>query len=271
MVKKHLTKAVGLVLPFLVLVAGCSKDKEISSPQLPKQDVTAFEKQYSSSITYASDKSIRLIGYKKIKLNAKEAMEFERLKKNNPENLYNYFYDEADASVRVYFPVEAALVEHNNSLTEASEKGELNLVSAQAGNDQLTVVGRKQTALVTGVEGNVLKDGIIYLSQKNKSDHHIGNIYVFDFGYKMIMDHEHHHASSTDVVMEKASCMSNHGGGRNCSRAFNIYKGRCTFNASVCMDYNGWFTDCVNGKWSNFPGSDCDYALGAGHCWNEVM
>ena len=37
------------------------------------------------------------------------------------------------------------------------------------------------------------------------------------------------------------------------------------------MDYNGWFTDCVNGKVSNFPGSDCDTAMGRGECWNEIM
>lgn len=37
------------------------------------------------------------------------------------------------------------------------------------------------------------------------------------------------------------------------------------------MDYNGWFTDCINSKVSNFPGSDCDKAVGRGHCWNEIM
>lgn len=50
----------------------------------------------------------------------------------------------------------------------------------------------------------------------------------------------------------KISCMANHGG-KNCSNAFGINNGRCTFNPNVCMDYNGWFTDCVNGKVSNFP------------------
>ena len=40
---------------------------------------------------------------------------------------------------------------------------------------------------------------------------------------------------------------------------------------AFCMDYNGWFTDCVNGKVSNFPGSDCDTAMGRGECWNEIM
>lgn len=37
------------------------------------------------------------------------------------------------------------------------------------------------------------------------------------------------------------------------------------------MDYNGWFTDCINSKVSNFPGSDCDKGIGRGHCWNEFM
>ena len=68
----------------------------------------------------------------------------------------------------------------------------------------------------------------------------------------------------------KVSCMNNHGG-PNCSTAFGISNGRCTFDATVCMDYNGWGTDCINGKVSNFFGSDCFSALLKGHCWNEVM
>ena len=269
MLKNHLTKTLGLALPLLALIAGCRKDKETVAPQPAKIDVVTFEKEYAKSITYTSENSIKLIGYKKIQLSPKEIMEFLRLKDQNPDKLHNYFYNESDGTLRAYFPVEAALVENNNTVTEASAIGELNLTASQTDNQQLSIVGRKQTSLITGVEGNIIKDGIIYLSQKNNSDHRIGNIYVFDFGYNLFMGSYLHHGS--DATREKASCMLNHGGFRNCSTAFGIYQGRCTFNASVCMDYNGWFTNCVNGKWSNFPGSDCDYALGAGHCWNEIM
>ena len=265
MLKNRLIKTAGFILP-IVFIMGCSKDK-ITTPQSDKKDLVTFEKEYSNSLTYTSPNSIKLIGFKKIQLTGKELGEYLLLSKDHKAELYNYYYNEADGSLRVYFPVEAALVEDDNTLAEANAMGELTLLNFRSNNDQLVVVGRKQTDLVTGVEGNIIRDGIIYLAQKNSSDHRIGNIYVFDFGNKMLMDH-HHGASTT---MEKAACMNNHGGHRNCSTAFNIHKGRCAFNANVCMDYNGWFTNCVNGKWSNFPGSDCDYAMGSGHCWNEVM
>ena len=89
------------------------------------------------------------------------------------------------------------------------------------------------------------------------------NLCVFDLGEQIVNSNE-----CCDEVVKiktrseggdggKISCVANHGG-KNCSNAFSINNGRCTFNPNVCMDYNGWFTDCVNGKVSNFPGSDCD-------------
>lgn len=267
MQKNQLIKTAGLVLTFLSLVTGCTKDP-ITQPI--EKDLITFEKEFINSLNYSSNSSIKLIGFKKIKVTPKELVDFTILAKGSRITLSNYYYDKTDGSLRVYFPVEGALVEDDAALTEANERGELQLKNSDIGkSDALFVVGRKQTELVTGVQGNVIRDGIIYLAQKNRSDHRLENTFVFDFGYKVFM--EHGHSGGNDVTMEKAACMNNHGGYRNCSRAFNIYKGRCTFNANVCMDYNGWFTNCVNGKWSNFPGSDCDYAMGSGHCWNEVM
>lgn len=102
------------------------------------------------------------------------------------------------------------------------------------------------------------------------------NLCVFDLGEQIVNSNE-----CCDEVVKiktrseggdggKISCVANHGG-KNCSNAFGINNGCCTFNPNVCMDYNGWFTDCVNGKVSNFPGSDCDTAMGRGECWNEIM
>jgi hypothetical protein len=73
----------------------------------------------------------------------------------------------------------------------------------------------------------------------------------------------------------KVNCMANHGG-PNCSTAFGINQGNCPFDATVCMDYNGIFTNCVNAgsgyrRYLNFINSDCDVALAMGHCWNELM
>lgn len=77
------------------------------------------------------------------------------------------------------------------------------------------------------------------------------------------------------------SCMDNHisatGVKRNCTTAGIVtFGGRCPFDATVCMDYNGTWTDCINHgggwrKYRNFINSDCDRALLAGECWNEIM
>ena len=84
------------------------------------------------------------------------------------------------------------------------------------------------------------------------------NLCVFDLGEQIVNSNE-----CCDEVVKiktrseggdggKISCVANHGG-KNCSNAFGIN------------------TDCVNGKVSNFPGSDCDTAMGRGECWNEIM
>jgi hypothetical protein len=259
---KRFIKALVLVIPFL-LTLSCNNDDEKTPAQ---KDLASFEKEYSQSLNYKSNETLKLIGFKKIELEEADVADFNAFYEQNKDNLKNYFYDKPNAVVKIYFPVEAALVEHHDELLEASELGEVDMNISDSHITHLFVVGRKQTESITGVEGNIIKDGVIYLAEKAKVDHSNGKLHVFDFGVKHI-GHDHSHGK---VASGETSCMNNHGG-RNCSNAFGIYKGRCAFNSRVCMDYNGWFTNCVNGKWSNFPGSDCDYALGAGHCWNEIM
>ena len=112
------------------------------------------------------------------------------------------------------------------------------------------------------------------------------NLCVFDLGEQIVNSNE-----CCDEVVKiktrseggdggKISCMANHGG-KNCSNAFDechkygieplVTMSHYEPPLAFCMDYNGWFTDCVNGKVSNFPGSDCDTAMGRGECWNEIM
>ena len=72
------------------------------------------------------------------------------------------------------------------------------------------------------------------------------NLCVFDLGEQIVNSNE-----CCDEVVKiktrseggdggKISCVANHGG-KNCSNAFGINNGRCTFNPNVCMDYNGWY------------------------------
>jgi hypothetical protein len=145
--------------------------------------------------------------------------------------------------------------------------------------------------LVLGVALNIIKGDTIFLCEKVEVDHIINeNVPVFDFGErKLLSNHAHHDDNSVKlktvrlkVGTENSShnedvtvaCINNHGGGKNCSTYLNINKGRCTFNSSTCMDYNGIFTNCVNAssgarRYINFIESDCDYAMGRGYCFNE--
>ena len=45
----------------------------------------------------------------------------------------------------------------------------------------------------------------------------------------------------------------------------------CVQRKDVCMDYNGYGSDCVKGSKTYFVGSDCQRAMLQGHCWNEIM
>jgi hypothetical protein len=237
------------------------------------RELAEFETRYINSMDYKlHNDSIKLIGYKKIQIPELELGDFEDHYFKNQEQwkkIDNTYYDQGAATLRIYFPVQAALVEHGGKLVEANHLGELDMEQVTG---DCAVLGRKQTDHVTGVEGNIIKDGIIYLADRNRPERRLGNVHVYDFGIKVIHDHDHdgHHTKRDG----KTSCMNNHGG-PNCSDKFDIHKGRCPRRDDVCVDYNGIFTNCKKeggfSKYKNFPGSDCDFALGRGQCWNEIM
>jgi hypothetical protein len=240
---------------------------------LPAHDwqLAEFEERFIGGLDYQlSNKSIKLVGYKKIQIPATDLRQFEdQYFTHHAEwKMDSAYYDQPSATLRIYFPVEAALVEHGGKLVEANHLGELDLEEVKG---DCAVLGRKQTDHVTGVEGNIIKDGIIYLADRNQPQHRIGNVHVYDFGDKVIHDHDHdHHLAKRDG---KRSCMNNHGG-PNCSDKFNIHQGRCPRRSDLCVDYNGYTTNCRKGGWNKYIkviGSDCGVALSRGHCWNELM
>jgi len=237
------------------------------SLNLLKRDLAEFEASFVDGLAYKlPNNTIKLIGYKKIKIPKPDLGEFEdHYIKNHAEwmAIDSAYYDHGAATLRVYFPVEAALIEHDGEITEANHLGELD-------KEELTgdcaVLGRKQTDHVTGVEGNIIKDGIIYLADRNRPHHRFGKVFVYDFGDKVLHDHNH--------TKRATFCMGNHGRGINCSYRYGIHEGRCPRRNDVCMDYNGRWTNCQKGggpRYKNFPGSDCFVAISAGHCWNEIM
>ncbi len=236
------------------------------------ENINDFELKFANTLKtdskYTSNhNSITLIGYKTLYVPETERESFKELIKNKKYTSNHHYYAEDGSYMRVYFPLHTAIIEHNGKKYDADENGIiLSEDNINVGN--VKVIGRKRSDTVRGTGSNIVKGDTIFLADKLLSNnlYRSSNTIVYDLGERKI----HNGCCSSTRGDGKISCVENHGG-KNCSEAFNIDEGRCTFNSDVCMDYNGWFTDCENGKVSNFPGSDCDYAMGRGHCWNEIM
>lgn len=244
-----------------------------------------------------------------------EFNKFYFLNKQSVDAITRHAYDPETGQLRIYFPVRSAIVRVGKTELVASEDGSLSFAAnekpIQADLASMTVIGRIKTDKVTGTEKNIIEGDRILLTEPVKVQHFIGDdVAVFDFGERDVISHHGHHDDSNNgdagtgqntksdsgddggegegeeegesgagIGEEKGTptvpCLRNHGG-PNCTIAFNISQGRCTFDPRACMDYNGPFTDCVNAgggwaRWRNFAGSDCAIAMAMGHCWNEVM
>ena len=239
-----------------------------------KRELSYFEECYINTLNYKlHNETVKLIGYKKIKVPLEDVDAFEDHYSRNYAELQKFashFYDQVSMELRIYFPVAAALVEHQGSMIEANELGEFEIDDIDG---DYAVLGRKQTDHVHGVYGNIIKDGIIYLAEKAYPIRQIGKVFVYDFGHKTL-DHHHDHSHSRrddpTPCAPNQGCLANHGG-INCSDKFNIHQGRCTENHQTCMDYNGFFTDCQKAhKVQYFVGSDCSVSVANGNCWNEL-
>lgn len=278
----------------------CSEKLNNNEKLLLKNDL--FHKQVNkveidlASNLSANDKLVKLIGYKTIYLDNNEAAHLKKLRETNRElfeNRDNYYFSENGRLLRVYFPMHTAIVRFSGNDYIADENGIVDFGKVKLDNS-ITIVGREKTSLVRGTGSNIIKNdklllkNIISPNKYYKDD----NVFVFDLGIRSFNGEAGHSCCGNqkkifevdlfnqslgnfDVKVStvakavddgRISCYDNHGG-KNCSVAFNIDKGRCSStNLMICMDYNGWFTDCINGKLLNFIGSDCDYAMGAGHC-----
>lgn len=241
--------------------------------------IRRFEERYLNTLSYAlPNNTIKLIGYKKIIMTPSELFDLEHAIATQPsewESLSSAYYDPIDRAMRVYFPVERALVRHRGKLVEASDMGELPHSNIEG---DCAVVGRYQTASVRGLpKANRIEDGIIYLREESpivRRHTSGGNVHVYDFGWRRGM-HDHGHGDkSKRGEREGGSCFQNHGN-KVCSIEYGIDEGRCTRPKGTikeCIDYNGWpFKNCNNHSDKKaFPGSDCFVAVARGHCWNEV-
>jgi hypothetical protein len=270
--------AIAFILSFILPSVAGSPSRIHHLPR----DLVDFEVSFTKTLQYKCNSGIKMIGYTTIKVPPDEVEAFEAHYTEyyyEWKNISHMYYERDIATMRLYFPVNGALLEHGNTIIEANHLGEAEIPCDTLNWDDLAVVGRRQTEDVRGVSHNIIKDGIIYLARKNRPHHRFDNVFVFSFGEKVLHDHDHEKRNEEGNVVP---CMQNHGG-PNCSDKFKIYMGRCPFIATWCMDYNGWFTDCVKvqgnildpavavPKLQKFAGSDCDYAAGQGNCWNEYM
>ena len=250
--------------------------------------IRTFEQRYINNMQYSLPNStIKLVGFKKIHMSPPELDDLEQNIAALPDEWeslaleHGAYYDPVERVMRVYFPVQRALVWHGGELVEANDLGELPHGSIDG---DCAVVGRYQTEQVRGVPGkNRIEDGIIHLVEPSQVQrkHGGGNVHVYDFGWREGMMHHHHHEHEEHhghhlEAREGSggSCYQNHGN-KVCSIVYNINEGRCARPSGVikeCIDYNGWpFKNCNNHSDKKaFPGSDCFVSVARGHCWNEL-
>jgi len=272
----------------VVLILGSSAHPH---PRHIPRSLAEFEERFIDSLPYTSNDTVRLVGFKNIAVPEDEARAFESAWLSRPadwntrgelSHVSHFYYLPETRTLRLYFPVEGALLSHDDALVEADHLGQLPVGEVRG---DCRVVGRKQTDSVHGVHGNDVRDGIVFLAAPAAPVRQVGRTYVYDFGRKSV--HGHHGRKrdegdeENDAEDSKKGCLANHGG-KNCSKVYGISKGRCKMDPKTCMDYNGPVTDCKKGtttvfgiptvtKIVKFVGSDCSVSVAKGHCWNELM
>ncbi|RIA90352.1 hypothetical protein C1645_770124 [Glomus cerebriforme] len=152
------------------------------SHDIVKRELGHFEGRYINILNYKlHNETVKLIGYKKIKIPLEEIDAFEDHYFTNYAELQKFdshFYDQASMELRIYFPVAGALIEGQGSMIEANELGEFEIEDVDG---DYVVFGRKQTDHVHDVHGNIIKDGVIYLAVKAHPTHQISKVFVYDF------------------------------------------------------------------------------------------
>lgn len=266
----------GFFLASLVGTSLCSPDRHALLAR--DEQVRRFEERYLDTVNYQfPNRTIKLIGYKKILMAAPEIEDLESAIVDRPHEwdaITSAYYDPVERAMRVYFPVQRALVRHQGKLIEASDLGEF---PHSAIDGDCAVVGRYQTDQVRGVPGNRIHEGIIYLAEPSHVVRRHGegrNIHVYDFGWRHGSHHHEHGALERRKDGDGGSCFQNHGN-RVCSIVYNINEGRCTRPKGTikdCIDYNGWPKKNCNNHSDKlaFPLSDCFVSVARGHCWNEL-
>ena len=241
--------------------------------------------RYEESFKERSDSSyngIFLVGYKTIPIPPAEQEEFMVkycLYEDDYRKESNLYYSPDGSFLRVYFPMHTAIASVNGKNFFADENGYIEIPFSKSKDLKIKIVGRLMSDVVRGTGTNKIKNGQIKLKNNLNAIRVVDNMFFFDTGERIYSYGSPCCPSGRTIIKsssepssceeDKVSCYQNHNN-MNCSITFNINEGRCEFDSIVCMDYNGLHTDCINGKLSNFPKSDCYMAVKRGHCWNEI-
>ena len=264
---------IGLLITFVVFSCSDSSHIDVESNESPKtkatlatedEDISNFEKSYIEK--YLSNKSdeTKLLGYKTMLLSGEEKEIFKDIYEYNKESIDSergVFVASDFSFYRIYFPMHTAIAELNGKEYMANENGIIKISVQERGNlDCLNIKARKKSDKVTGCGSNIITDTKIILQSKLVSARFAENTYIFDMGNINCCE-----------TKGGVSCTKNHGSYANCSDAFGIWGDNCVTQRNVCMDFNGFFSDCIKGPKTYFVGSDCQRSMALGHCWNEIM
>ena len=235
-------------------------------------EIDQFERRFLDTVRWEhANHTVKLVGYKKIIMPDDQLEEIESHVAGSLaewEQFPGTYCDPYERTLRLYFPVENALIYQGDELLEASHLGEYPQHDRLYGDCH--VVGRYQTAQIHGTAGNRIEGGIVYLAQSTAPVRvygESGNVLMYDFGWR---EGPHGHGKREEDGHDGGSCRENHGR-KTCSEVYHINNGRCPRDYSSCIDYNGYLPNCEGkGGYKAFVGSDCWSSVLKGHCWSEV-
>lgn len=275
------TGLITCVLSMSIVIVSCSSDElqqqgvenakttsETRSISVEIQnEIDAFEKSYIEQCSASNPNEAGVFGYKTMILEGKSKDVVKWVLKHHKDEIEaqkGTFIASDFSFYRIYFPLHTAIVNLSDQEYNANEKGIIQLPVQFTGLSisNLSVTGRIKSDKVTGCASNIITDDKIILKDELMPTVFHENSYIFDMG---LID------CCGAGQMRSTPCTQNHGSYANCSDAFGIWGDNCVTNRNVCMDFNGWGSDCVKGPKTYFLGSDCQKAMLQGHCWNEIM
>lgn len=232
-----------------------------------QQEITNFEALFINQSITGNPSEVGVFGYKTMMLEGKNKDVLKWVYENYRKEIDEQkgLFIASDFSIyRLYFPLHTAITDFAGKEYNANEKGIVTLPAqhTRASMGNLTVIGRIKSDKVTGCASNIITDDKIILKDRLVPTELLNNTYIFDMGLMDCCD---------SGQMRSTPCTQNHGSYANCSDAFGIWGDNCVTQRNICMDFNGYGSDCVKGPKTYFIGSDCQKAMLQGHCWNEIM